>query len=175
MKIAVLTVVSLQPSCASEWSDDLVQLFVRRGVPESVIRSGRGFSVTSMSPDGVTTTIKAPVVLKREPKFIENPSTVAVSVENELAPNTSSDTLIVQSSRPKKILTQQMIGERYKCGAKQGCVCFKNGILENVEFGEEGHIISGKIISGFIEQNGLIYGPETIFTAGLADRPDLQF
>lgn len=174
VKIAIMMFIPLQPLCAAEWSDELVQLFIDRGVSESVIRSGRGFTATSMSPDGVSYTIKAPCVLTRDRNNKESASTSPVN--NEVTPNKDSGASIVESSNPKKILTQKMIGEKYKAGAKYGCACFKHSVvLDQVEFGEEGKIISGKIISGFIEQNGLIYGPETIFMGGNADKPHLQF
>lgn len=151
--------VSLQPLYASEWSEELVQLFVQRGVPESVVRSGKGFTVTSMSSDAVTATLKAPFILTKDSK---------------------TDTLSDRSSlqvpqKPEMIFTQNEIAQRYKSGIKYEVVKSSGAILENVEFGEEGIILYGKIISGYVEQQGRTYAAETIFSAGLPDRSGLPF
>lgn len=170
----------LHPLHASDWPDDLVELFKQRGVPENVLRARGGFCATSMSPDGVSYEYsckdKGAIVLTKDSKIEElfEKRQNVLTVEAKTEP--LADRAISQfPQKPKKVLTQNALGSEFKPGLKYGVTCRQGAILEHVELGEKGVIISGKIISGFVEQNGIIYAGETIFSRGIPDRPGVKF
>ena len=129
-----------------------------------------------MSPDGVSYEYnckdKGPIVLTKDSKieelFEKRPNVLTVEIKTEpLTPQAISQF----PQKPKKILTQNALGSEFKPGLRYGVTNRQGAILEHVELGEGGVIISGKIISGFVEQNGITYAAGTIFSMGMPDRP----